>query len=155
VRDTTAASELMSKLFMTKAIGGTLLDDIVGQGKACFKSSCSSLSLRDPLRYGWLSRRRPAQYIAWGPSGGHSAASAFPAARPPRAGTDAISIHFTSTSDTLQPTVLHFQVDTLRFRARGITHANSTFESTVILDGFPFSGGCYVTRALFWVVHPS
>ena len=39
MRDTTAASELMSKLFITKAIGGTLLDDIVGQGKACFKSS--------------------------------------------------------------------------------------------------------------------
>lgn len=33
VRDTTAASELMSKLAMTRAIGGTLLDDIVGQGK--------------------------------------------------------------------------------------------------------------------------
>lgn len=37
MRDTTAASELTSKPFMTRAIGGTLLDDIVGQGKACFK----------------------------------------------------------------------------------------------------------------------
>lgn len=36
MRDTTAASELMSKPFMMSGTEGTLLDDIVVQGKACF-----------------------------------------------------------------------------------------------------------------------